>query len=519
MLDGRWRRSGLPVLFARHPVETNELYAVAFAALRAAFDRRGLPHPTQIHTDWFPGLPRMTKQVFSAAQHVQGLEHFFRNLSKKTVQDLETGETIKVPKLKKTQILRVVTRHLHKLARSPTLSMFLLVTKTWLDRMEHCWEERDFAAYLKRQYFVERPLNEAIYGWSAGLGASWWYGMTSAVLQGHPASQQQAEASHRQFKRCVGRSPNAQLPDVLKRIKNAVALWAAATSQSESSYVLRTDAGFTGGVPLSPDDWMISRQGTGLWRQHLPGVGAVILPALWRLHEDARKKRARGAARMFIMRTGCPASVDPGMADAMVAQVITKKIPQLQGLLLQHGILTPFEHPIASHRISFEKLTDMWTDRCIVSHVPARVRWQMYVVCFGDPDSFEDLIHALVFHACVLELRRPRQQLLAAVRDCLLQQCALAGIFSEKGIVLMPITFKNAWPFACSPRFRCRQLPMHLPVLRLMAMLPLWRLPGVCESDIRKGGGRSTSDALCCRSWAMKRKRMSCRFQSKLLAA
>eukprot|EP00439_Symbiodinium_sp_Y106_P076303 s383_g15.t1 len=326
MLDGRWRRSGLPVLFARHPVETNELYAVAFAALRAALDRRGLPHPTQIHTDWFPGLPRMTKQVFSAAQHVQGLEHFFRNLSKKTVQDLETGETIKVPKLKKTQILRVVTRHLHKLARSPTLSMFLLVTKTWLDRMEHCWEERDFAAYLKRQYFVERPLNEAIYGWSAGLGASWWYGMTSAVLQGHPASQQQAEASHRQFKRCVGRSPNAQLPDVLKRIKNAVALWAAATSQSESSYVLRTDAGFTGGVPLSPDDWMISRQGTGLWRQHLPGVGAAILPALWRLHEDARKKRARGAARMFIMRAGCPASVDPGMADAMVAQVITKKI-------------------------------------------------------------------------------------------------------------------------------------------------------------------------------------------------
>ena len=190
--------------------------------------------------------------------------------------------------------------------------------------------------------------------------------------------------------------------------------------------------------PLSPDDWMISRQGTGLWRQHLPGVGAVILPALWRLHEDARKtpasvqERARGAARMFIMRTGCPASVDPGMADAMVAQVITKKIPQLQGLLLQHGILTPFERPIASHRISFEKLTDMRTDHCIVSHVPARVRWQIYVVCFGDPDSFEDLIHALVFHACVLELRRPRQQLLAAVRDCLLQQCALAGIYPKR---------------------------------------------------------------------------------------
>ncbi|CAE7889292.1 unnamed protein product, partial [Symbiodinium microadriaticum] len=342
MLDGRWRRSGLPVLFARHPVETNELYAVAFAALRTALDRR--------------------------------LEHFFRNLSKKTVRDLETGETIKVPKLKKSQLLRVVTRHLHKLARLPTLSMFLLLTKTWLDRMEHCWEERDFAAYLKRQYFVERPLNEAIYGWPRGLGASWWYGMTSAVLQGHPASQQQAEASHRQFKRCVGRSPNARLPDVIKRIKNAVALWVAATSHSESSYVLRTDAGFTGGVPLSPDDWMIQRHGTGLWRHHLPGVGTMILPALWRLQEDARKtpasvqERARGAARMFIMRTGCPASVDPAMADAMLAQVITKKIPQLQALLLQHGILTPFEHPIASHRISFEKLTDMWTEHCIVSH-------------------------------------------------------------------------------------------------------------------------------------------------------
>ncbi|OLP80373.1 hypothetical protein AK812_SmicGene39213 [Symbiodinium microadriaticum] len=101
MLDGRWRRSGLPVLFARHPVETNELYAVAFAALCTALDRR--------------------------------LEHFFRNLSEKTVRDLETGETIKVP-------------------------------------MEHCWEERDVAAYLKRQYSVERRLNEAIYGWPAGLG-------------------------------------------------------------------------------------------------------------------------------------------------------------------------------------------------------------------------------------------------------------------------------------------------------------------------------------------------------------
>ena len=97
-------------------------------------------------------MTKLTKQAFSAAQHVQGLERFFRNLSKKTVQGLETWETIQVPKLKKT--LRVVTRHLHKLARLPTLSMFLLLTKTWLDRMEHCWEERDFAVYLKRQYFV-----------------------------------------------------------------------------------------------------------------------------------------------------------------------------------------------------------------------------------------------------------------------------------------------------------------------------------------------------------------------------
>ena len=120
-------------------------------------------------------------------------------------------------------------------------------------------------------------------------------------------------------------------------------------ARSELSYVLRTDAGFTGAVPLSPDDWMIHRQGTGLWRHHLPGVGAVILPALWRLHEDARKtpasvqERASGTARMFIMRTDCLASVDPGMADAMVAQAITNKIPQLQGLLLQHGILTLFD--------------------------------------------------------------------------------------------------------------------------------------------------------------------------------
>ena len=83
----------------------------------------------------------------------------------------------------------------------------------------------------------------------------------------------------------------------------------------------------------------------------------------------------------------------------------------------------------------------------------------------------------------------------------------------------MPITFKSAWPFACSARFRCRQLPMHLPLLKMTATLPLWRLPGVCESDIRKESGRSTSHALCCRSWALNRKRMSCRFQSELLAS
>ena len=75
-------------------------------------------------------------------------------------------------------------------------------------------------------------------------------------------------------------------------------------------------------------------------------------------------------------------------------------------------------------------------------------------------------------------------QILAAVRDCLAQQCALAGIFSEKDIVLMAITFKSAWPFACSARFRCRQLPMHLPLLKMTATLPLWRLPGVCESHV-----------------------------------
>ncbi|CAE7381251.1 unnamed protein product, partial [Symbiodinium microadriaticum] len=139
---------------------------------------------------------------------------------------------------------------------------------------------------------------------------------------------------------------------------------------------------------------------------------SLVAPA-GRCQEDSRsvQERARGAARMFILRAGCPASVDPGMADATLAQVITKKIPQLQGLLLQHGILTPFEHPSASDRISFGMMTDMWTEHCIVSHVPARMRWQIYVVFFGD--SFEEFFHAQVFRACVLEFRRPRQHILA----------------------------------------------------------------------------------------------------------
>ncbi|CAE7430149.1 unnamed protein product [Symbiodinium sp. CCMP2592] len=349
----------------------SDRWRVALRELQKELERRDVPMPCQIHTDHFPGLRQVCKATFPSSRHVPGMEHMFRNFAKSEIRDRETGEPLRVPRLA-SRPLPVVIGHLHRLARVPTLSLFMLLASEWLQRMTHEWPDPDFAAYLRRQYFHEGPVDAQIYGIETGLKASFWYGHASKTVAGHPPSQQQSEASHRQFKRIVGKSPNDKLPAVIERCKSAVALWSSVSTSTEASYGLVTPSGNTGGVPLSPDLWMVQRDGTGLWRHHLPGSGTVIVPAVWRIHDDVGRtpscvvEDSFSTGRCFIMRTGTPGPVDSGHARQMMAQLRTRNVPQLKALLQQHGVLLSVANELAPWKISFPSLDRFWTEHCVV---------------------------------------------------------------------------------------------------------------------------------------------------------
>ncbi|CAE7353151.1 unnamed protein product [Symbiodinium microadriaticum] len=172
-----WRRSGFPVMVARHPTERPEVYGRCLTALTAELQRLRLPHVSQIGTDWAPGLGRVVQASMPRCVWVPDMDHMFKNMSKTNLVE-ENGETVRVPRLKSRDI-RVVQKYMDMLAMLPTTSLFLVTMRVFLDRMKNGWQEVEFHDFFVKQYLYKASVPEATFGVQEVLSARWYYGCQS----------------------------------------------------------------------------------------------------------------------------------------------------------------------------------------------------------------------------------------------------------------------------------------------------------------------------------------------------
>ena len=113
------------------------------------------------------------------------------------------------------------------------------------------WNEPAWADYFTQQYLHWVPLSTDTFGVPGAWGARWWYGLSSGLYPGAPPSQQQAEQSHRQWKRAVADNQRRTVIDVLQSLKQAVTLWTGSRSEEESSYSLMCSPGHAATFPVN----------------------------------------------------------------------------------------------------------------------------------------------------------------------------------------------------------------------------------------------------------------------------
>ena len=283
-----WRRSGFPIMVARHPTERPEVYGRCLTALMAELQRLQLPHVSQIGTDWAPGLGRVVRASMPRCVWVPDIDHMFKNMAKTNLVE-ESGEMVRVPRLKSRDI-RVVHKYMDMLAMLPTTSLFLVTLRVFLDRIKNGWQEVEFHDFFVKQYLYKARVQEATFGVEEVLAARWYYGNQSHVAQGHPPAMQTPEQCHRQFKRCLTDSPERSLLQVLDSLKESVDLWSSSRTRQEADYTLFTCAGHCASRPCRPDEWMLT--GSQLYQRRCPGAGVQLLPTIARIQEALRARRA-----------------------------------------------------------------------------------------------------------------------------------------------------------------------------------------------------------------------------------
>lgn len=306
-LDERWRRSALPLAVARHPTERPEVYKHALSAVATELQRRQLPPPSQIHSDWAPGLASAIREaagqnVLHSPLHVPDMEHMIANITTKKKTTALDGSEIRVPRMKSRDV-KVVPPYLHTMALLPTSGLFLVALRTFLTRIKDGWEEPAFHDYIINQYLYRASLRPAVVGESEAWAAKWWHGASGPVAAGFPPSQQTVEQSHRHFKRCITDAPGRTVIDVLESLKEVVALWTSTRSSEAKSYTLLTPTGCTAVVPTRPDGWML--RGLPLHRLRAPG-GVRLLPTIKRILEARGPKPARNPKpNLYCCKKGC----------------------------------------------------------------------------------------------------------------------------------------------------------------------------------------------------------------------
>ena len=151
------------------------------------------------------------------------------------------------------------------------------------NRSQQSWICVDVSQVFNHSHSTDvffRPVDCFRYGVSLLTSSRWWFGLYGWVKAGHAASQQQPEASHSQFKKCVGSSTQGisgkTLPEIIHEVEKSIQMWLGPPNDDEEkAYTLMSHT--TAFVPTSPDAWMWTEQSFAV---HEPTYGTVNIATI-----------------------------------------------------------------------------------------------------------------------------------------------------------------------------------------------------------------------------------------------
>ena len=309
--------------------------------------RRGFNPLCQMHLDWLPGLADAFRASNGKGVISNGIWHMVKNLWCNQRSHSRDG----TPALSTNNRLESVIMRCHDTSTLPTKQMYHLHWAVQRERMCARWQESIWTNnYFFKQYFSPYeallPRHAAEQGVSHLITSTWWYGLESPYTAGHGASQQPPKQGHSNTKRSV--PPGATMRKTLENFEKAVTVWSRQPppgDAEEKEFSLLADPRNISVVPTTPDTWMM---GAGLVAKP-PGRGAVFLPSIGHIcsaYDDTKGTRAAtvqrfamGSRAALVMRTGTPAPTARSYVQALVTQLKTKNIAELDTQWRQMNII------------------------------------------------------------------------------------------------------------------------------------------------------------------------------------
>ena len=425
-IGGRWRRSFWPLLMGCAPGnEDNFLYARMFDLFRQELRRRGLPAPTQAHTDWFAGFPGLLQEHLPHCRLRQGIEHARRSMSRNHAQgsgqargvlprrkrhgnrrgrgrgrggrqrrrrqpaegpvepDAQGAEgnaqgegqdpaPLAVPPHLTSRPLAAFMAFFSESIFLPTALTFHLFWETMRSRMIDGWGEAAWTNYFFDQY-LKRVNRQGVRMWTASWHAS--LASTSSSEAGLPASQQTAEQAWKQLKRSVNGQKIKTHLDLMEAMEKVARHWtqdvhARDASADRGVHSLMPCGPISLIRPSQPDSWMLQNEGRSLRRPggyqcYMPSVPTIVEKSKVRGGAAVQRLRLRSKT-ILVMAMGRQRAVPIGLARRMHAQITAHTVADLRQMWLGEGFIVEEGAQPASQRIALKAYRSVWQKWCLV---------------------------------------------------------------------------------------------------------------------------------------------------------
>lgn len=379
-LEGRWRKSFIPLVWRCWPREDKQNYRALFKTLAAQLESRGLPKPKQLNSDHFGGIPRQFRKVFPGSACALSLWHLKKNLRKNGAAAKSKG----LPRLTARPI-GVALHWCTVTATLPTKLMFGVAWEHILRRVKTVYRDQRWALYFRKRYLLPGQA-----GRENSLTARWHYGAQSLLHHGHPPSHQPVEQQNSALKRMLESTGRCtDLITLLTHWRAQVAAWCTEPQDTENSFSLKAPrAHFATDHPHHPDDWMLGvhRQQFYIWALssvvHLAPLPKWLAVARAQGQQAYRRRVHRPGTpfeRIFYgMAAWSPEEVPEEWFDQAIKQLMAKTRQDLHSSWQLSGIM--IDTPEEDHRdevafkMSMPVLRNFWVHRCITVALPASIR-------------------------------------------------------------------------------------------------------------------------------------------------